>query len=232
MRTILMATLLVGGLAWAAAAADNTLVAVPVALPTAAPPAAPGEPAAVKPKADEKGAKVFTAPNPFAPLPRPEEPKPKLPEPSADDTASGKTGAAAAMPSGKSATSAPPVPKLNGILFSQHLTVAIIDDTMVRVGDQLDGYRITAIEKDTVTAEKEGTMYVMTTRQPGAQVKAAPPVAATQPPAEPDLAETLAETQLSGPPPNADKPSEAEDEGEGAAVSPPEKSIAPGDKKP
>jgi hypothetical protein len=71
------------------------------------------------------------------------------------------------------------MPKLNGILFSPEMPVAIVNDTIVRIGDLVDGYRITAITPEVVTLKKESTNYRMTPLAPSAVAQTPPP---TEPP--------------------------------------------------
>jgi hypothetical protein len=126
------------------------------------------------------------------------------------------------------------VPKLNGILFSPEMPVAIVNDTLVRIGDLVDGYRITAITPDAVTLKKESTNYRMTplapamrpAELPATPEKADPPVApenaeppaspgdTQQPqPATPEEADLPAASEKSDPPalPGADKPAPAKE---------------------
>lgn len=107
--------------------------------------------------------------NPFAPVVRPEEIKKPEPEPTAGPVPVAEPSRAPAAP-GKVAEPPPPVLlKLNGILFSARMPVAVINDGIVGVGDAVEGYRIASIGPDLVTAEKEGVRYVMTPRCPTAR---------------------------------------------------------------
>jgi len=160
--------------------ARSFLALVLVASLAAAAAAPKDTPAAGKDVPDAKGApaakdqKWFSSSNPFAPLANPEPPKEK-PAPASDEGTprpeSPRVAAPyAASPAAPAAPSAAPaMPKLNGILSSVRMTVAIVDDTLVKVGDEVGGMRIKSISVDTVLAEKEGARYVMTTRRPAAQ---------------------------------------------------------------
>jgi hypothetical protein len=166
-------------------------------------------------KASGKGVNWFSRGNPFAPLTpteKPKEPEPDIPEPDPDEV-----GPKTIVPAGppavvKAAEPAPVMPKLNGVLFSDRLTVAIVDDALVQAGDAVGSYRIVSIDRDTVLAEKEGQRYVMTTRQPAARLvlaaAAAPrPASAEAAPPSPAVVQAPPpQTQLSGPPDSADKP--------------------------
>jgi hypothetical protein len=171
-------------------------------------------PAAGKDVPDAKGApsgkdqKWFASPNPFAPLASPESPKEK---PAAADEGTPRMEspripvpyvAAPAAPAAPS--TAPAAPKLNGILFSARLIVAIVDDTLVKIDDEVGGLRIKSITVDTVLAEKEGTRYVMTTRRPNAQALPEAP-AEKSAAAEPAKPAPGGETGLSLRPETADK---------------------------
>jgi len=170
------------------------------------PPAA-GTPAG-QPKAEEKKAGWFSRTNPFAPLVGTPEAKPAAPESAAPAETTPPTEApkpaAPAAPAETAPKTAPETPRLNGILFSNRLAVAVVNDTIVKVNDQVAGYRVTSIGPDLLVAEKNGVRYVMTPRQPTAQVQAAPPAsppapagAAAEPPKD--------QTQSSGPAQTADK---------------------------
>ncbi len=165
-------------------------------------------------KASGKGVNWFSRGNPFAPLTpteKPKEPEPDIPEPDPDEV-----GPKIVVPAGppavaKAAEPVPVMPKLNGVLFSDRLTVAIVDDALVKAGDVVGLYRIVSIDRDTVLAEKEGQRYVMTTRQPAAHLvlasAAAPKPAAAEAAAPPPAAVQAppVQTQLSKPPDFADK---------------------------
>ena len=121
------------------------------------------------PKAEEKAPPYYSRSNPFAPLPRPEDSRERIPAP--DEEAAARP----APPPVPSEAQAPAVPKLNGILFSVAMPLAIINDSLVKAGEPVGEWRITSITPDTVTAEKEGVRYVMTPRRPLAQPQPAPP---------------------------------------------------------
>jgi len=143
--------------ALAAAAASNE---TPAPAPAVTAPAAAAPPPAPSPPP------YYSRPNPFAP---PVEP-PALPGDAKTEPPSGaavQAAPSAATPPGAEPPPAPPaVPKLNGILFSPEMPVAIVSDTLVRLGDLVDGYRITAITPEAVTLRKEGTNYRMTPLAP------------------------------------------------------------------
>ena len=160
-----------------AAVACGALAAAPAETMLVPPPAAP--------KAEEKAPPYYSRSNPFAPLPGAVEPKDRTPGPPAEEPGprpeTPKTPSPAPpAPTDETATAATSVPKLNGILCSSRLTLAIVNDSLVKVDDHIGPWRITAITPQSVTAEREGTIYVMTPRRPAAQPLSATP-AATSP---------------------------------------------------
>jgi len=111
--------------------------------------------------------------NPFAPLP--EELKavePVAPAAVATDRSTAPGEAQGSNdPSRKAPAAAAPEPppvilKLNGILFAKGMPVALVNDSILATGDLIEGYLITFIGEDLVTAEKGGARFLMTTRQP------------------------------------------------------------------
>jgi len=169
-------------------------------------PAAQTDAATEAAKASGLGTSWFSRGNPFAPLVTAEKPKdPEGAEVLAPEDRAMKAAAPAGAPVAPATpVAAPAVPKLNGILCSGGLALAIVDDSICKVGDEVRSYRILSITPEGVLAEKEGKRYVMTTRQPSAQAVAAPVV--PPPPEAPPAAETGEKTGLSGPPESADKP--------------------------
>jgi len=161
-------------------------------------------PPASAPKAEEKAPPYYSRSNPFAPLPRPEgAPVPPAEEGAPGTEAPRPTGPLPAPPpepQGQAAAVAPAVPRLNGILFSGALPLAIINDSLVKAGDQVGEWRIVAITQEMVTAEKEGVRYVMTPRRPLPQAQAAP-----QPPARAAPPRPKTETEARPKPEPADK---------------------------
>ena len=133
----------------------------------------PGQPAAKpgdpnKTAADKGPAGWFSRINPFAPIVRLEETQKPEPEPTAAPAPLAEPSKAAAA----ARAAEPPRPvllKLNGILFSTRMPVALINDGIVGVGDAVEGYRIASIGPDLVTAEKQGVRYVLTPRCPTAR---------------------------------------------------------------
>jgi hypothetical protein len=164
-----------------AAVACGVLAATPQETLTVSPPASP-------PKAEEKAPPYYTRSNPFAPLPHAEEPKDRTPPPPAEEPvprpeAPKTSPPAPSAPAEETAPATPSVPRLNGILCSNRLSLAIVNDSLVKAGDQIGAWRITTITPQSVTIEREGTAYVMTPRRPVAQAVAAPPAATgTAPP--------------------------------------------------
>ena len=161
LRTTWMAILVAGLAGGALAATPQESLVIP---PSSAP------------KAEEKAPPYYSRSNPFAPLPRPEDSRERVPAPP-DEEASARP-APPPVPSeaqAPAAQAAPAVPKLNGILFSAAMPLAIINDSLVKAGEPVGEWRITSITPDTVTAEKEGVRYVMTPRRPLAQPQPAPP---------------------------------------------------------
>lgn len=166
--------------------------------------AATGAAAAEAAKASGMGVNWFSRGNPFAPLVTTEKPKESETEvPGPDEGAPKATGPAAPAAAPATPAPAPVVPKLNGILCSGGLALAIVDDSICRVGDEVKSYRILSITSEGVLAEKEGKRYVMSTRQPLAQAVAAPVV--PPPPAGPPAAEAGDKTESSESPQSADK---------------------------
>jgi hypothetical protein len=148
--------------------------------------APPAEKAESTPKAgDEKGGGGLSRINPFAPLVRPPEMRKSDPDPAvspASEPAAEPVAAPAPRPVGP--PPAPVVLKLNGILFSAHMPVAVINDSIAGVGDQVEGHRVLVIRSDQVIVEKDGARLVMTTRCPIARPQTAEEVARTE--AEPE----------------------------------------------
>jgi hypothetical protein len=203
--------------------------------------AAKQDAAAEAAKASGKDVNWFSRGNPFAPLTPTEKPKePELEMPAPDPAEVGpKTVVPAGPPAvAKAPEPAPAMPKLNGVLFSDRLTVAIVDDTLVKAGDVVGLYRIVSIDRDTVLAEKEGQRYVMTTRQPAAQPVLVPaaapqPAAAEAPPPPPAAVQApQVQTQSSGPPDSADKPKTGPADEKAAGTPAPEGPATEGKDKP
>jgi len=169
---MLMAALLAASLTGVAAAAANSK--------DAADKSAAGTPTT---KGEDRG--WFSRVNPFSPLINPEAMKKKtepatLPEGTSPKAAPEGTVVAEGSQTPKDEAEGeaqPTVPVLNGILFSDRLVIAIVSDAIAKTGDLLDGYCITSITRDTVVVEKEGQPYIMTTRQPIAQLDAPPQAA-------------------------------------------------------
>jgi hypothetical protein len=187
---------------WALAAA--ALLAV---WPCAAFAASPQEtmlvtPPASQPKAEEKTPPYYTRSNPFAPLSQPDESKERMPPPPTDEAAirpdAVRTPAAPGAPQAEDAA-AQTTPRLNGILLCGKLTLAIVNDSLVKADDLVGEWRITSIAADTVTAEREGVRWVMTTRRPVAQPAAAAPAARTTEPAPPLGKDETPATPKTGP---------------------------------
>ncbi|MBE3069989.1 MAG: hypothetical protein IMZ66_07110 [Planctomycetes bacterium] len=156
-------------------------------------------------KASGMGVSWFSRGNPFAPLVTTEKPKESDAEVLGPDERVPKAAAPeVAAVASATAAQAPVMPKLNGILCSGGLALAIVDDSICKVGDEVAGYRILSITPEGVLAEKEGKRYTMSTRQPQAQAVAAPVV--PPPPAGPPAAAAGEKTELSGPAESADKP--------------------------
>lgn len=204
---LLAATVVVANLAGAAwAATADAKDASPDATAAPAAPAAPAAAApASTPETEAKDRGWFSRVNPFSPLINPEAMKRTPGDVSPEDirppeTPDATTPTKAAAPATQ-AQPAPEIPKLNGVLFSERMVVAIVNDTIVKVGDLVNGYRITSIGRDTVEAEKGRVRFRMTTRRP--QAEAETPTPAT---AEPASATPAEKTQSSIPPQTADKP--------------------------
>ena len=197
MSRAVMAALVATLVALAAAAASNEtpapapVVTAPAAdVPLPAPTSPPG----------------YSRPNPFAPPVRSEESKVSSPSPETAPPAGAAVQAAPSAATPPGAEPPPAVPKLNGILFSPEMPVAIVNDTLVRIGDLVDGYRITAITPDAVTLKKESTNYRMT--------PLAPVMRPAELPATPEKADLPAASEKSDPPalPGADEPAPAKKE--------------------
>jgi len=178
---------LVLGLAMAVGVAqEKTATEAPTALPTEA------EPAAREP--------VPGRSNPFAPLdeggvrrPRPQE-----------------------SPLARKAGEVPPPPaarvslaeglKLNGILYCDAMPLAVVNNLIVRVGDEAGGMRVKTIEPSRVLLEDADGFYVMTPlnpaagRGPGAaaaprRAPGGPAPVAESAESEPDVAPAAAKTE-------------------------------------
>jgi hypothetical protein len=125
---------------------------------------------AAQTKQEDRG--WFSRVNPFSPLGNPgaatTEPDPP-PDGTVPDAVAGAATGSEASPAPKDEAQST-VPVLNGILFCDHLVIAIISDAIAKTGDLLNGYRITSITHDTVLAEKDGRQHIMTTRRPQAQL--------------------------------------------------------------
>jgi len=163
---------LVLGLAMAVGVAqEKTATEAPTALPTEA------EPAAREP--------VPGRSNPFAPLdeggvrrPRPQE-----------------------SPLARKAGEVPPPPaarvslaeglKLNGILYCDAMPLAVVNNLIVRVGDEAGGMRVKTIEPSRVLLEDADGFYVMTPLNPAAR----PAPVAESAESEPDVAPAAAKTE-------------------------------------
>ena len=151
------------------------LVAASLTTAIAADPTADDDEAAAKAaqtKQEDRG--WFSRINPFSPLGNPgeatTEPGP-TPDGTVPDAVAGAATGSEASPAPKDEDEAQStVPVLNGILFCDHLVIAIISDAIAKTGDLLNGYRITSITHDTVLAEKDGRQHIMTTRRPQAQL--------------------------------------------------------------
>jgi len=100
---------------------------------------------AAQTKQEDRG--WFSRINPFSPLGNPgeatTEPGP-TPDGTVPDAVAGAATGSEASPAPKDEDEAQStVPVLNGILFCDHLVIAIISDAIAKTGDLLDGYRIT-----------------------------------------------------------------------------------------
>lgn len=50
---------------------------------------------------------------------------------------------------------------LNGVIINDRATVAVINKTIVRIGDNVNGARVIDIQKDKVTLEQDGTEFAI-----------------------------------------------------------------------
>ena len=207
-----MAALVATLVALAAAAASNETpapVSVPAPVVTA--------PAVDAPLPAPTPPPGYARPNPFAPPVRSEESKVSSP---ALETAP----LTATLPGAELPPAPPAVPKLNGILFSPEMPVAIVNDTIVRIGDLVDGYRITAITPEAVTLKKESTNYRMTPLALSA-VAQAPPL--PEPPTA-AVAAPAATTETPNPKPAGTPPAAVAKSETPHAASPPAGPASPG----
>ena len=182
-------------------------------------PGAPAAPAAaapvITPETEAKDRGWFSRVNPFSPLINPEAMKKTSGDVLPEDVKPSGTPDAATPKAASPATQAQPapeIPKLNGVLFSEHMVIAIVNDTIVKIGDLVDGYRITSIGRDTVEAQKGRVRFRMTTRRPQAEAETPiPSQAEAEPPipsqaVQPAPASPAEKTQSSFAPPTADNP--------------------------
>lgn len=78
------------------------------------------------------------------------------PSGSADPKAPGEAGASPEKELAKAVPPEPPARELSGILVGPHDRVAIIDGTLVRTGDRIEGDHVIAIRRDHVVLARDG----------------------------------------------------------------------------
>ena len=68
------------------------------------------------------------------------------------------------MPAANVATALMPVPKLQGIFFRLKRPTALLDGRIVSLGDDINGYRVTRIDRDTVKLAAGGRTNTLSLR--------------------------------------------------------------------
>ncbi len=145
--------------------ARPTEVQARVAMRTASTPAPPPAPTPVAPVAAapapaEPPSPVLPPAPSAAPAPSPAEAVPVPADPSAvvaTDSGAAKSATAPEPPPPK-----PPLPKLQAIVFSPVRPSVMISGKTLFVGDKLNGLRVTAIDKESVTLAGAGQTNVLT----------------------------------------------------------------------
>ncbi len=138
--------------AWAAlgVATAGAIVAVMALRTSSAPPSLPAPPPTPAVAAPALPAPALVRREPPTPVPRP-EPARVAPKPAVDTPPL----AAAVVPPARTATP-DPGPRLQAISERDGQPIAIINDHLVRVGDEVDGIRVLAIRIDEVDIEVGG----------------------------------------------------------------------------